>query len=460
MRKKGYVMTKKTKARILSAAAAAIITAFSVAPGWAETCLPSVLSIRERAAAVDRITRLRLDTLLPKVMREAGFDAWIILCNEDDYDPVFNTMVPYDAWCPITQILVFHDPGQGQPLERLNISRTDMMGFHKTVWTPPPAGTPEGDSQWECLAGVIRERDPKKVGINESQAIWAAGSLSASLKAKLVSAIGPKYASRLVSAEPMAVRWLETLLDEEVDLMERAVAISRALIAETFSDQVITPGVTTADDLVFHYRQRIADLGLDKAFRPFFRIRGRHPDVLARYGTEDKVIRPGDVLHCDVGLKYLGYNTDHQELAYVLRRGETDVPDGLKAGMADANRLQDFYRAGFREGLTGNEILAAILKSARAAGLTEPRIYSHSLGTYLHEPGPLIGLPWEQVDTGARGQVRLVPNSCFTAELSVDRAVPEWGGKMFRFPMEQDVVFTTGGVRFLAGRQTQFHIIR
>jgi Xaa-Pro aminopeptidase len=369
-------------------------------------------------------------------------------------------MIPYDAWCPITQILVFHNPGQGKEVERLNVSRTNMEGLHTSVWRPPHTMSHGGEGQWESLARIVKEKNPKKIGVNESAEIWAAGGLTVGLKQKIVQALGPVYSGRLQSAEPMAVLWLETLLDEEIDLMEKAVSISHALIAEAFSNKIVTPGVTTPEDLAFYYRQRIAELGLEKAFRPSFSIRGRHPDVLAKYGKGDRIIRRGDFLHCDVGLKYLRYNTDHQEIAYVLRRGEKEVPEGLKAGLAEANKLQDVYCREFREGLSGNQLLANILSKAKAVGIAKPRVYSHSLGYYLHEPGPLIGLPWEQEDTGVRGDVKLVSNSCFVVELSIDRPVPEWGGIDFRFPQEQDIVFTGRGVFFLDGRQTQFHIIR
>lgn len=418
---------------------------------------PVVMDMRERKKTVDKITQMRLDRLLPRIMRETGFDMWVLISNEDNYDPVFMTMVPYDAWCPITQILVFYDPGEGKEVERVNISRTDMEGLHETVWTPPQS--PGGEEQWECLARVIQEKDPKKIGINESGVIWAADGLTASLKRKLVASIAPKYTERLGSAEKLSTLWLETLLDEELDLYECAVAISHAVIAETFSNKVITPGVTTTDDLVAHYRQRTAYLGLDKSFRPFFRIRGRHPEVLEKFPVDDKIIRRGDVLHCDVGIKYLRYNTDTQEMAYVLRRGETDVPEGIKAGMAEANRLQDIYCSEFNAGLTGNRILVNILNKANAVGIHKPRVYSHSVGYYLHEPGPLVGLPWEQENTGPRGEVTLVPGSCFTVELSVQQPVPEWGGQEFRFAMEQDIVFTEEGCFFLDGRQTEYHVI-
>lgn len=437
-----------------------LLGALFPAPAVSGGNFPVVMSMRERAAAQNAVTLLRLDTLLPRVMRETGLDMWIIPCNEDNYDPVFLTMIPFDAWCPITQILVFYDPGPGKAVQRLNVSRTDMQGLHEKVWTPFDRLTNEGEEQWACLARLVRERDPKRIGINISGDIWAAGGLTVALHEKLVKAIGPKYAGRLESAEKPAVLWLETLLDEDLDLYEAAVAVSHALIAETFSNHVITPGVTTVDDLVFHYRQRTANLGLEKSFRPFFRIRGRGPEMLKKFPITDKVIRRGDILHCDVGVKYLRYHTDTQQMAYVLRRGESDVPDGIKAGMAQTNKLQDIFCGEFREGLSGNQMLAAILAKARAEGIINPRIYSHSVGYYLHEPGPLIGLPWEQVDNGARGEVKLVPNSCFTVELSSDRPVPEWGGKVQRFPLEQDIVFTTRGVFFLDVRQTEYHIIR
>ena len=422
--------------------------------------IPVVMNMKERAATVDKITKMRLDQLLPRFMRETEFNMWIIVCNEDNYDPVFLTMVPYDAWCPITQILVFYDSGTGKEVERLNISRTKMKRLHQTIWTPPHTKKHGGESQWECLARIVKEKDPKKIAINESDVIWAADGLTVSLKKKLVQTIGPKYAERLHSAEKLATLWLETLLDEELDLYHAAVSISHALIAETFSNKVITPGVTTTDDLVWHYRQRMANLGLEKAFRPFFSIRGRNPYLLDKYPVDDKIIRRGDVLHCDVGIKYLRYHTDTQEMAYVLNRGETDVPDGIKAGMAEGNKLQDIFCGEFKEGLTGNQMLANILQKAKSLGIKKPRVYSHSVGLYLHEPGPLIGLPWEQENTGPRGEVKVVPNSCFTVELSVDRPVPEWGAQELRFKLEQDIVFTKKGVFYLDGRQTKYHIIK
>jgi hypothetical protein len=420
---------------------------------------PAVLSVRERAALVDRITAKRLDTLVPRLMRETGFDMWIVSCNEDNLDPVFVTMVPYENWNPITQILVFYDQGPAKGVERLNISRTDTQGLFRNAWDAAAYDAKKGEGQWEALGRIVRERDPKKIGLNEGEVQWVAGGLTSVLKKRLVEAVGPKYAARFESAEPLVTLWAETLLDEEVELMERVDALSRSIIADMFSSKVTTVGQTTAEDLRWYYRQRLADVGLDVSFRPFVSIRGRSPKDVEKWGKDDKIIRPGDILHCDVGIKYMRWNSDSQEVAYVLRPGETDAPEGLRKLMAEANRLQDVYCGEFKTGLTGNEILGNVLRKARELGVPGPRVYSHSMGLFLHEPGPLIGLPWEQVNNPGRGDVKLVPMSTFTCELSVTGPLPEWGVD-FRVPLEQDILFDGEKAFFLAGRQTAFHLIK
>jgi Xaa-Pro aminopeptidase len=421
---------------------------------------PSVLGIRDRVATVNQITRLRLERLLPTVMHDEGFDMWIIVCNEDNLDPVFKTMVPYDRWFPITQILVFYDDGS-EKIERLNLSRTVMDELFVSAWDFQAWDNEKKESQWDCLARIVKERDPRRIGINESENIWAADGLSAALKRRLAATLGETYVSRFESAEKMCIRWLETLLDEELELYHQAHAISHALIAETFSNAVVTPGVTTLDDLSYHYWQRATDLGLRlNAAPPAFYIGARSPESIERYGKDDRVIRRGDFIRCDVGIIYLRYYTDTSEWAYVLRPGETEAPPTFKKIMAAGNRLQDVYCSAFEVGLSGNQILNNALEEAKAREIPNPKIYSHSLGYFLHEPGPLIGLPWEQVDTGARGEVRLVPNSTFVAELSVTSRVPEWNDRELRFALEEAVAFTPAGVYFLDGRQTEFHLIR
>jgi len=414
---------------------------------------PAILPMRQRCRVIDGNLASRLATILPLAMREAGLDMWLVLCQEDDLDPAFTTLIPMDTWCPILQVLVFYDRGEREGVERINISGTRTLDLYDRPYT----GQVE-EEQWIKLTQIIQDRDPKRIGINIGATQWAAGGLTHNLYTQLVSRLAAPYVERLESAEPLATRWLATLCDEEVQIYEHVVNIARHLIARCYSRRSIIPGVTTIEDLRWTFYQLCADAGLQVTFRPHFGLI-RSPAMTEQHGEEDQVIRAGDFIRCDVGIRYLRLCTDHQQWAYVLRPGETAAPEGMRILMAEANRLQDVFMSEFRVGLSGDELLARILERARAEGIPSPKVYSHSLGLFPHEPGPLIGLPWEQERCPGRGDVILQYNNSFTMELSITGPLPEWGGQEVRMALEEDVVFTREGCRPLDGRQTEFHLV-
>jgi Xaa-Pro aminopeptidase len=413
---------------------------------------PKILPVREQSKLITELVRDRLDAVLPIAMKEAGLDMWIILCQEDDLDPVYTTMIPMDCWCPILQMMIFVDEGDGN-IKRYSVSGTDT----KDLYERPYVGQLE-EKQWPVLLELVDKRDPKTIGVNIGSIKWAGGGLTYNLYRQLEEKLPDKYSERLVSAEKAAARWGATLTNREIDLFRHVVEIAHAIIADCFSRMTIIPGVTTVDDLVWFYWQRAIDLGLDLAFRPYFNII-RNEVVAKSYGEDSRVIRHGDMLHCDVGIKYLRLNSDNQHLAYVLKPGESDAPEGLRALMAQTNRLQDIFMDEFRLGISGNELQQNILKRARKEGISAPRVYSHSLGLFLHQPGPLIGLPWEQDNPLPRGEMRMEYNYAFTMELSSEAMVAEWNNQIVRAGMEEPVVFTEEGCRTLNGRQTEFYLI-
>jgi len=420
---------------------------------FSENDMATILPLREQNDLVIRVLRKRLDEILPRAMRDAGIDMWLVLCQEDDYDPVFRTMIPINTWAPILQMLVFFDPGEGKPIERINLSMTNLGDLFEKPW----AGT-DFNQQWRLLAELVQKRDPRRIGLNIGKIQWAAGGLTHNLYTQLLEALPPQYAARLVSAEPAATRWLATLTDEEIGLFEHVVHVAKAIIARCYSRQTIVPGVTTTEDLMWAYWQQVADMGLEVSFKPFFKII-RSGAARRQFGEPDQTIRPGDFVHCDVGIRYLRLNSDHQQWAYVPRPGESDAPEGAKRLLAEAHRLQDIFLSEFAHGRSGNEMLGRILGRARAEGIQNPKVYSHSLGLYLHEPGPLVGLPWEQECCPGRGDVRLDYGNAFTMELSIEDALPEWDGENVRLSIEEDVVYTREGCRLIGQRQTAFHLL-
>jgi Xaa-Pro aminopeptidase len=418
-----------------------------------DEAFPQVLSMRQRSELIHRLLKRRLETVLPVAMRESGLDMWIVLCQEDNPDPVFTTLIPMNTWSPILSILVFYDPGAGRDIERINLCGTNTFDLYDWRYK----GQLERE-QWPLLRQIVEERDPKRIGIDIGAIEWAAGGLTHNLYLQLTQQLPARFVGRLESAEPLVTRWLATLTDEELVGYEHVVQLAQAIIAECYSRRAIVPGVTTTQDLEWHYWQCLANLGLEVSFEPYFGI-ARNNEMRAAYGPDDRVIRPGDLLRCDVGLRYLRLCSDHQQTAYVLRPGETEAPAGLRALLGNCSRLQDIYMAEFKQGLTGNQMLANILARSRDEGIPAPKVYSHSLGLFLHEPGPLIGLPWEQVACAGRGDVPLNYNYAFTMELGVGGTVPEWGGQEIRLGQEEDVVFTTAGCRPIHGRQTELRLI-
>jgi Xaa-Pro aminopeptidase len=412
-----------------------------------------ILPLRQRSDVLHRVVKKRLETILPAAMRENGFDMWLILCQEDDWDPIHDTFCPMEPWRPILQMLIFFDCGPEKGIEGINLSMTNMQGLYDSPWQGK--NHPE---QWAMLRQIVVERDPKRIGINMGRIQWAAGGLTQNLYQQLVETLPPEYVKRLESAEPMVIHWASTLSEEEIELYEHVAAVAKGIIADCYSRRAIVPGVTTLEDLVWYYWQRVKDLGLDLSFRPFF-FRCRSDAAEARFGPDDAVLRPGDFVRCDVGIKYLRLCSDHQQWAYLLRPGESEAPDFAYQLLGEAHRLQDIFTDEFRAGLSGNELLANILARARREGVPEPKVYSHSLGLFLHQPGPLIGLPWEQNRCEGRGDVKLRENSAFTMELSVGKVVPQWSEKEFRLGVEEDVVFTGGRCRMIHERQERFQLV-
>jgi len=436
--------------RCLAAAAALVLT---LAAPLAQTLPPGdrVLTHREQAPLIRGWIQKRFDTLLPELMRREGIDLWVIVSREYNDDPVFRSMAPLTTYSSRRRtILAFYRTPAGT-VERVSIGRFDYDGLFTVVKTG-------NDEQWQGLRAFVEQRNPSVIGVNTSEAWNHADGLTANERDNLVKALGPKYAPRVKSAEMLAVGWLETKLPEETDAFRHVMRIAHQVIREAFSNQVVVPGVTTSEDVVWWMRQRVAELGLGGWFHPSITI-WRKGGVPSDIPADRRVIRRGDMLHTDFGLVYVGFSTDTQHNAYVLLPGETDAPDGLKEGLKAANRLQDLTLEHAKIGGTGNQALAGALKQARAEGLT-PSIYCHAIGYHGHAAGPPIGMTDYQEGVPVRGDYVFRPNTWHSIELNVTHTVREWGNQPVRFALEEDAALLDGGWNWIDGRQTSFYLIR
>ena len=410
----------------------------------------SILPLRQRAKVKDRWLRQRLDEVLPEVMERESFDMWIVAAREYNEDPVIMTLLPSEMLSARRlTILVFHRP-EGGELERMILSRYGLGDLYQGVWDP------EREEQWACLARLIREREPRRIGVGVSETFAFGDGLTHSEHRQLVGALDPEYVDRIEGAERLAVGWLERRLPAEMEAYSRIVEIAHCIIEEAFSSRVIHPGITTTEDVQWWFRQRILDLGLSAWFHPSVSIQAK--GLKFRQENGRTLIRPGDLLHCDVGLHYLGLATDTQQMAYVLDLGETDAPEGLKAGLAQGNKLQDILAEECIAARSGNEILERALRRAGKQGL-RASIYTHPIGYHGHGAGPTIGLWDSQGGVPGKGDYELFDDTCHAMELNVTCAVPEWDDQDVVIALEQDVLFSRGTTYYLAGRQTNLHLV-
>ena len=411
---------------------------------------PEILGPKDRAALHDAWLGERLDTVIPMIMRENEIDMWILVAREYLEDPVVATMLNATSFHARRRtILVFYDQGSDKGAERLTVSRYGMGDFFEPSWTPE-----EEPDQWARLAEIVAERDPKSIALNTSSESAFGDGMTYSQYNDLVDALPMTYRRRIVSGHDLSTQWLETRIPAEMERYPEIVRLAHSIIGEALSNAVITPGVTTVDDVIWWYRERILELDLEAWF---------HPSVsLFRQGASSElrgetIIQPGDMVWTDFGITYLDLNTDTQHLAYVLREGETDAPDGLKAGLASANAVQDALTESFELGISGNDVLLRARERAIAGGHT-PSIYTHPLGFHGHGAGPAIGF-WDNQNPTYHGEDLIKANTVWSIELSATVAVPEWNGQDVQFRTEEDAYFDGEKVRYLDGRQTRFHLI-
>ena len=412
--------------------------------------MPQILPLRDRAKLENAILKERLDTIVPKLMREQKVAMWVLMAREYFEEPVVATMLNAESLHARRRtILVFYDPGQGRPIERLTVSRYGLGGLFAPAWDPD-----KEPDQWRAVADLIAARNPANIAINTSALSAFADGMTLSQHGEMMKALPAQFRPRVVSGEKLAIGWLETRSPMEMRIYPGILRMAHSVIADAFSRKVITPGKTTTDDVVWWYRQQLSDLGLKPWFQPSVAV--------LRQGEKgmlegDTVIRPGDMLWTDFGITYLRLNTDTQHLAYVLRPGETAAPAGLSAGLKAANGVQDALLSSYRVGASGNAVLADARAKAIARGL-KPSIYSHPLGYHGHAAGTAIGF-WDNQKGDERGLYPIHANTTWSIELAAYLPVPEWGGEEVQFRAEENAYFDGKTVRFLDGRQTALTLI-
>ena len=272
-----------------------------------------ILSMKERSEVIDRITKQRFEQVLPDIMERENIDMWIVMSREYNEDPVLKTMLP-STWLSARRhtMLVIYRSQDSRALETLAVARYAVGDIFEKAWDKEAQ-----PDQWQALVEIIKQRNPKRIAINTSEEFALADGMSSTEYANLMTALPDTFASRVVTGEKLAIGWLETRSELEMQHYPILTQIGHDLIAKAFSNDVITPNITTTDDVVWWLRDQTRELGLTNWFHPTVSIQRADDEKFDQIKAFSKrpgenVIRPGDLLHVDFGITYLRLNTDQQ----------------------------------------------------------------------------------------------------------------------------------------------------
>ena len=414
-----------------------------------------ILNLKDRAKVIEEIQKDRFDNLLPKLMEETDIDMWVIITREYNEDPVIKTLLP-PTWLNARRrtILAFHYDKKTKNLEKVAIARYSFGKNIPSIWNKE-----EEPNQIKALVKFIEEKNPDKIGLNFSDHFALADGIVKTDYELFINNLPSKLSKKVVSAEELAIRWIETRTEKEMIIYDQLVEITHGIINEAFSTNVITPGVTSTNDVVWWMREKVKKLGLKTWFHPTIDVQRNEISDLYAFDGESKfdIILPGDLIHCDFGITYLTLNTDCQELAYVLKPNETKAPDYLVKALDEGNRVQDIFTNLFEFKKTGNQILKEALDQGKKEGL-RPQIYTHPLGTFGHSAGTTLGMWDSQGGVPFTCDFPMNYNTVYAIELNTKVFIKEWN-KDIRIMLEEAGAFEKSGFRYVNGRQTELILV-
>ena len=407
--------------------------------------LPATAQEARRRWEIQRQIRLdKFEQVLPKAMRTHGIDMWIVAVKENHYDPLWNDLGR--GYVTGIGYYVFTDRG-GDRIERAALGPSGYMLSESGAYDiiGPASG----------LAAHVKARDPQRIGLNMSDEIGPADGLSVTMLAHLKKTLGESYAARFVSAERLVADFRSHRVAAEMVAFGEAANIAIQLAERALSNEVITPGRTTLEDVAWWMQDRLLDRALGSEFdMPSVYITG--PNGIEATSNR-RIIQAGDVLMIDWGVQLMNFGTDVKRVAYVLKPGETTPPKSIQNAFDKALSVRDVLKKAIKVGVRADDTMKAMDAALRAAGFgviefnrpnkddkTDVVYGFHPVGNTGHDIGPSL-TTWQPLQS----TFTMHDHHMFSFEYFAYTPIAEWGGAKLRIPIEDDAMLMDTGIQFL-----------
>ncbi len=406
----------------------------------------SDLTAQEARARWERQCQIRaekFDLVMPTAMRDNDLDMWIVVMREGLLDPLWEALGR--GYVGDWAYYVF--TSRGDRVERAALGVGGYRLEECDVYDYFGAASE--------LAAYVAERRPDRIGVNMAASIGGADGLSHTSFLHLQDVLG-SWGNRLVSAERFVSDFRSTRTAVEIATFAEAGEMSREIAERAFSNEVITPGVTTLEDVAWWMSDQQLKRGLGSSFdMPSVYITGPEGIVAT---SSDRIIQRGDLLMLDWGVGFLDFYTDMKRIAYVLREGETEPPPGVRHAFERGREVRDIMKATIKPAPTAREAVERTWAALETAGfnriefnqptedpaVTDVVLGPHSVGNWGHGLGPSLAF-----FNPTRMTYELRPGTLISIELFAYTANPEWNNAKIRIPLEDDAVVTERGVEWL-----------
>lgn len=333
------------------------------------------------------IRKKRINKLLPKAIEEANVDCWLVICRENNNDPLADHIGGENAGGSAVFLFfnyengfhskVFSPSGEATALNDLNI-HDDVVSVKR------------GSSAIKAAVDFIKKKNFQRIAINSSLTNSLADGLTYSQRVELEKLLGDD-SNKLVSSTDLVYNWLSIKLPEEVDILTKAAQLTSEWQIEAYKR--VIPGKSTDADIAKFLKEKMKEYGVTDAWAP-----DQNPNVNSgpdrgHSHATNKIIMPGDVIQIDFGIKlYERWVSDIQRFAYVLKEEETKAPDDIQfyweSGKAGNREVLKAMKPGVK-GVDVDRVQRVLMKKAKS----EYVMWStgHPVGYVAHDIGPNLG---------------------------------------------------------------------
>ncbi len=381
------------------------------------------------------------------VLNELDIDLWMIFTRESStvHDPCIDLVVGHNVVWPAAFLVA-------RSGERIAIMGSLDTGPHETAGHfSEIVGYVQGIS--EPLIETLERLDPRRIAIDFSLDDEMSDGLTHGQYLLLQRTLkDTRFVERLISSEPVVSRLRGRKIEPELERITRACEETVELFAALHDRLRIGMTERAIAGIITELREKKGlECAWDEEMCPAV-FTG--PDAERGHnGPSDRVMEPGHLMSVDFGMRYDGFCSDLQRTWYCLRPGEDEPPAVVRKAFETERDAIRMAGEALKPGAVGKDVDAVAREHIASQGFDDyAHALGHQIGRQAHDGSGLLCPEWERY--GERPFSVVEEGQCFTLEPSV--TVPGYGVAT----MEEDVVVTPGGARYLSRPQTEILLIR